>query len=228
MNFPTPFGFQAGNGPDGNEFSKAIRDHFPTPVASDSRGDPNLETGTWGGSDLRSVAKGEFFPTPKASTGGPDPEGRATGKNLANVSRSFLPPETTPPDGDGYSPTAPTSGPLFSTATTLGDAAGGSHSRKTHRKMLADFGSPKTAERLWIAVRNELAIAYGISGARESPLLNRHLNPSRFSAKLNPNFVDWLMGFPPGWTSARIGSVVRETASSPPKPQKLSTCSGKG
>jgi hypothetical protein len=28
--------------------------------------------------------------------------------------------------------------------------------------------------------------------------------------RLNPNFVDWLMGWPPGWTSARTGSVAVE------------------
>lgn len=28
--------------------------------------------------------------------------------------------------------------------------------------------------------------------------------------KLNPNFVDWLMGFPPGWTSVSIGFAPEE------------------
>jgi len=28
-------------------------------------------------------------------------------------------------------------------------------------------------------------------------------------AKLNPNFVEWLMGFPPGWTLAEKNACAR-------------------
>jgi hypothetical protein len=31
-------------------------------------------------------------------------------------------------------------------------------------------------------------------------LLGRGVNPSKESGSLNPNWVEWLMGFPPGWT----------------------------
>lgn len=226
-NFPTPFGFQAGNGPDGNEFSTAIRrdwgtprapNHdgtgyaknaaqarledqaaeFPTPKAiraewrTPTCGDVNHDRARASDYTARRIASGQTialadqardFPTPKASAGGPD--SRATGKNLAGaVSSSFLPPETTPPDGLGSSPIGRTSGPWFSTPTAaLG--SGGNMPNEKRRKNGGD--------------RN----------------LNRDLQEmgNAPTAKLNPNFVDWLMGWPPGWSSARIGSASPETAS---------------
>ena len=76
--WPTPYGFGHGNGPDGNEFSTAVR-AWPTPAAADSYcgketylgGDLNLlgAARSWGGEELSATKTTRmFWPTPDAQT----------------------------------------------------------------------------------------------------------------------------------------------------------------
>lgn len=58
--WPTPHGFQAGNGPDGNEFSKAVR-NWPTPVIEGRGTRPRANSKH--GEMLQEVAR--EFPTPR-------------------------------------------------------------------------------------------------------------------------------------------------------------------
>lgn len=60
--WPTPHGFQAGNGPDGNEFSNAIR-QWPTPRTSDTNGPGSHGDGA---KDLRTTAS--QWGTPRVTT----------------------------------------------------------------------------------------------------------------------------------------------------------------
>lgn len=59
---------------------------------------------------------------------------------------------------------------------------------------------------------------HGSESSQSAPTLRR---------QLNPRFTEWLMGWPPGWTSlAPLGSDSRATASYPPRPATPSAPSG--
>lgn len=65
--WPSPHGFQAGNGPDGNEFSKAVRE-WSTPKSSDAdKGGPNM-TGSKG--DLPLPNQAAHWATPMSADDG--------------------------------------------------------------------------------------------------------------------------------------------------------------
>lgn len=131
--WPTPHGFQAGNGPDGNEFSTAIR-NWTTPKASDAaKGGPNMR-GSKGDVPLPSMAANWASPTARIAKGGGKTVTRKDGQSRLDMldwqAESFSPPD--PP-------------------TTAGP-----ESSPTHH------------------------------GSRR---------------RLNPEFAEWLMGWPIGWTS---------------------------
>lgn len=130
--WPTPHGFQAGNGPDGNEFSTAVR-QWATPRASDGvKGSPN-QCGGSGDQTLSGQAANFATPTARIWRGGMAMT-RKDGQIRLDMpdwqSESFSPP------------------------------------------------------------------VHPIQHGRESSP-----NDQTSRRRLNPQFVEWLMGWPAGWTS---------------------------
>jgi len=201
--WPTPFGFDHGNGPDGNEFSTAVRKTvatWPTPSTLDhivkrttmGRGvrNPTLQ-GAAAGLNPKDVERhAKTWPTPTAvdAIGGrnrtanrsPDAKKANIGDTLTDMIWQGYP--HSPPDPQTETPglessqSDPTSPPRWPTPTAPTKRQGG---------VVNDWGG---------------------SG-------NPYRGTEMGKAKLNPNFVDWMMGWPVGWTTARTGFDAREMAS---------------
>lgn len=78
---------------------------------------------------------------------------------------------------------------------------------------------PNSRQRLPTATSKDAATSRSAhlstqSGRHPGTTLTDATAPKGSKKKLNPNFTDWLMGFPPGWTSASIAFAPEETQSS--------------
>ena len=68
---------------------------------------------------------------------------------------------------------------------------------RTHLDLFSGIGGFALACR-WAGV--ETVGFAEIDNAPHNGLLGRVVNPSPQSGSLNPNWVEWLMGYPAGWT----------------------------
>lgn len=108
--WPTPHGFQAGNGPDGNEFSTEVR-NWTTPKASDgAKGGPNMR-GSKGDVPLPSMAANWASPTARIAKGGGSQVTRKDGQSRLDMldwqAESFSRQDPPTRDGPESSPTLP-------------------------------------------------------------------------------------------------------------------------
>ncbi|MDE0852886.1 MAG: hypothetical protein OSA97_00505 [Nevskia sp.] len=106
--WPTPHGFQAGNGPDGNEFSTAVR-RWATPKASDGpNGGPNM-SGSKGDLPLPAMAASWASPTARIFRGGGQATTRPDGKSRMDMldfqAEGYSRPVLSLNTGDALSPT---------------------------------------------------------------------------------------------------------------------------
>jgi hypothetical protein len=168
---------------------------WPTPQARDGKGANQEELIDWGNArPLNEVAV--LWPTPTSSRGGPDLERRDTGKPNSDLVTATAAWRT---------PTSADAGRGVSLTWNIGEQAG-EHSL---RQQSALWQSP--------TVGDTTGGHSGRSGDRKTePLLNgqareisSHLDPMTYSVgdvsspdrrSLNPLFVEWLMGWPAGWT----------------------------
>lgn len=176
--WPTPYGFQSGNGPDGNEFSTAVR-NWTTPTASErsgqgernsalrldaenwatprstdgDKGGPN-QRGSRGDPILPGQAASWSTPTARITKGGGNatvrPDGRPRMDMLDWQAEAFSPPDPPTPPGPESSPNG--------------------------------AGSPPPSP-----------LTVSVSGGTRPDLSVRK--------RLNPMFTEWLMGWPAWWTS---------------------------
>lgn len=117
--WPTPYGFQAGNGPDGNEFSTAVR-QWVTPKSLTGGANNKRKQRGAGGADLQEQVK--QWPTPASrdykGENGPAHLENGTGRlhldQLPNfVKYRFSLPDPRTPDGPPSSKACRTLNPLF-------------------------------------------------------------------------------------------------------------------
>lgn len=149
--WPTPYGFQAGNGPDRNEFSTEVR-QWATPHAHNAKAQPGKN---WTGQkDL--VRDAANWPTPRAGEGDKWRAGKQKKDSLQQVTRQWPTP--------------------------------GANDHK---------GTAKEGQR-----RGQLDEAaeqiYRFSPS--APPTPDGPPSSKARRTLNPLFVEWLMGWPIGWT----------------------------
>lgn len=116
-----------------------------------------------------------LWPTPTASTGGPEPEGK-TGRKLATIVKLFPTPKAT--DGSKGSRTA---------AGALKELERGKN--KDFGMVAALWPTPRARDWKGQTQRGQYAPGDGLCNA---------LNVT--GGSLNPEWVEWLMGFPIGWT----------------------------
>lgn len=176
---------------------------LPTPKdAPDDGGPPNLKMNTkrWGGvNSLGQMATKGLWPTPKArdAENGESPaEEHRNSPDLAWIARKF--PTPTAADSDRTSLTYPSGNPtlrgsLMPTPTVMGNRNRSEYSSKAGDGLetyAQKFPTPIYSDaeeagtnhiQLWRTVRSS---PHGMS-----------------SGKLCPEFVEWLMGLPKGWTS---------------------------
>ena len=120
------------------------------------------------------------WPTPRASTGGPDPESRATGKNLQNAVASW-PTPTANEDHAGL--------PGGKTQKMLGNHP---EIRAWPTPMARDHkDGDATAD---VPTNGHLG--------RAAPR-----DPTSHPGQLNPDWVEMLMGFPIGWTASELSET---------------------
>jgi hypothetical protein len=142
--------------------------------------------GAKGGDSLTGQTR--MWPTPAATPYGSSQNGingkggeferpSANTPGLERMSRSFLPLLPTSTDGDACSPSDPTSRQRWPSPTVM-DSAG-------------FHGQPDTG-------RTSPNSGHTLAGVTEGPARK---------AKLNANFVEWLMGWPIGWTASALAAT---------------------
>ena len=110
----TPHGFQAGNGPDGNEFAKMAK-QWRTPDAPSGGGVRNRQGSIGSGHQTTIAEQAEHWPTPGANDQkGSAQKGQRRGQldeatEQIHTHLSSSPPAPTSPDGPTSSPPTPTS-----------------------------------------------------------------------------------------------------------------------
>jgi hypothetical protein len=192
----TPHGFantdQFGRtGGGGGEFHKQAMSWSTPRVACNVTGAttrlPFADGGKTSKPSLEDQAR-EMWPTPAAEPYGSSQNGingkggaherpSANTPSLDRLSRSFLPLLQTSTHGDASSPSDPTSRRRWPSPTVM-DSAG-------------FHGQPDTG-------RTSVNSGQTLAGATEGPARK---------AKLNPQFVEWLMGFPIGWTDSVLAAT---------------------
>jgi hypothetical protein len=154
-----------------------------------------------------------LWPTPAATPygssqngingkGGANERPSATTPSLERMSRSFLPLRPTSTAGDACSPSAPTSR-LRSWPTPdaqmFGSALG------------ANQKGPATitdAARHWKTPHGFANTdQYGRTGGGGGEFHKQAMKGAPAKAKLNPQFVEWLMGWPIGWTASALAAT---------------------
>ena len=124
-------------------------------------------TGLDGGSNSRKAAKNRgMWPTPTASTGGPEPEGK-TGRKLSTMVKMWPTPHGFSKDGKSNGPSG----------------------NELERAVNQSFATPNARD--W-------KDSGPTQGNRKSPNLGTQVGGS-----LNPPWVEWLMGWPIGWTDLK-------------------------
>lgn len=191
-NWPTPFGFQAGNGPDGNEFSTAVR-KWASPNAHDARR-PQDDHSTQGANLQREADR---WPSPRSE----DSESCGNRPNAKDSLTGATKNWPTP----AANPQAPNKNSNSLGPSSLGEAADkwptpasrdekGANS-ETHCTVTG--GGRKHMDQLSnFAEHSPQAQAIAKAG-EESSAPRRTSRP-----RLNPAFVCWLMGWPWWWTRA--------------------------
>lgn len=134
--WPTPYGFQAGNGPDGNEFSTAVR-NWATPRSTDGeKGGPN-QRGSRGDPILPGQAASWATPMARIAKGGGNVKHRPDGKTRLDMldwqAEAFSPPDLPTQDGPTSSPDAPGSPPPSPLTASV---SGGTRPDLSERKRL--------------------------------------------------------------------------------------------
>jgi len=152
------------------------------------------------------------WPTPRASTGGPDPESRATGKNLQNAVSSWPTPQTSEAKSDTNQDRAARGKQVmlchavkqWPTPTANEDHAGLPGGKM--QKMLGNH--PEI--RAW---PTPMARDHKDGDATADVPTNGHLgraaprDPTSHPGQLNPDWVEMLMGFPIGWTASELSGT---------------------
>jgi len=185
--WPTPFGFDHGNGPDGNEFSTAVRKTvatWPTPIAGDSIGARN-----------------------STAERGPNAKKQHAGNTLTDMIWQGYP--HSPPDPKTETPglessqSDPTSPPRWPTPTSRDYKDGACADQDVPTNALLG----RSAARWWTpnAMQGKNSGRLDEWGGKGNPFRGTEMG----KAKLNPNFVDWMMGWPVGWTTAKTGFDAR-------------------
>jgi hypothetical protein len=210
---------------------------WPTPAARDTRsGEAGAATLAANARPLNEVAS--HWPTPNVPNGGRvakeiGPTGRTPkGKRQVNLRQyvtDFFPspppaPPTAPP-GPASSPSGPTSPPLWPTpvqedSQVTGwrpnkDASGQSLNATAQLWQMEPL-LPRDPDD-WPTPRNCTAIAAAVNPDATFPNLEtvtaRLYPQDGEKRRLNPRFVAWLMGLPPGWLDAQSSCGPAEMAS---------------
>ncbi len=205
--WPTPHGFQAGNGPDGNEFSTEIR-QWKTPRASDGeKGGPN-QRGSKG--DLMLPSQAAQWGTPSAHERTLDQREVDHGIQLANQASEWATPQAH--DIQVGNPNR---------VGRYGTTAGG----RNLTDDAANWPTPRERDHKGEGYEDDLpsqASRQVQTPQTGQPFSTSTRNSSR-RTRLNPNFVEWLMGWPIGWTAIEsTDSDSAETGSSHFKPSLYS------
>lgn len=214
--WPTIHGMQAGNGPDGNEFSKAVR-LWPTSGASDGkRGGRDYtdkqKTRKGGQPAILSYDAANFPPSPWGTPRATDEKGAGQLGDKAHkhrLERDYLDAQVV-------------SFPEPRATATARDSDKCSHPRRdgdktltTDAKTFPSSPQPETTSEDgsgYSALMRLLCRLYGVSTEAEFRAAPK---------QLNPDFVDFLMGWPKGWSSALIVLGLEEMASWRCKVQSL-------
>jgi hypothetical protein len=151
--------------------SESSSSGWPTPTSTANQTSPSM---------TKHPGCRAFWPTPRASTGGPDPESRATGKNLQNAVASW-PTPTANEDHAGL--------PGGKTQKMLGNhpeiRAWPTPMARDHKDGDATANVPTNGH-------------LGRAAPRD---------PTSHPGQLNPDWVEMLMGFPIGWTASELSGT---------------------
>lgn len=187
--WPTPYGFSAGDGPDGNEFStsvRAITAAWATPNTA-RRGTETPEKlaarrGKVKAGCVELTTQAEYWPTPRSTDG---PKG---GPNRAGSK------------GDLMLPSFTAHWPTPASRDVKGDYSDDAITRQDGKSRMdllpcvaSRFSPPDPATS---------------DGPKSSP------NAPTSRPRLNPAFVCWLMGLPPAWTNIAHTSFGAEAMAS--------------
>lgn len=189
--WPTPHGFQGGNGPDGNEFSTAIR-NWSTPKASDShKGGPNM-MGSHGDIPLPNMAAN--WPTPMSRDWKNGDASQETldrrSRGLSEIVHSYM------RGGGGIMETYLPQGPAIPDGPTS-SLSGPNSPRLLAAILIIEWlrqNSRESCDLLFLAETDAPV------EPMDEELLNGLLQ-SFLKKRLNPEFGEWLMGWPIGLTS---------------------------
>lgn len=190
---------------------QAAATHRPTPAARDYRAPNSGESQArraqgreTAGQQLPNFVRHEW-PTPTAEPYGSSQNGingivganerpSANTPSLERLSRSLLPDLTSETPGDACSPSGPISLPLWQTPAT--DSF---RSRSGDRK--DEQGLDQQARRLWKTPHGFANTdQYGKTAGGGGEFHKQAMSGSPKTAKLNPQFVEWLMLWPITWT----------------------------
>ena len=164
---------------------------FPTPTASIygiCQGGSAGRTGQPNRPSLNTMAKKGLWPTPTKSDGSGGPG--SSGRHGGLNLRTAVTKWPTP---HGFSPDGRSNGP---SGNELGRAVN-----------QARFPTPNATDGKGPSTRSQ---------GRERPICDDDL-PTRVGGSLNPTWVEWLMGWPLGWTDLDA-SATAKSPSAPPKP----------
>lgn len=171
--WPTPHGLQGGNGPDGNEFSTAVR-KWQTPNSRDSEG--NGFRGQDRTEEAKLSGQAKLWSTPAAS----DDKRGTTPYSQTEIDRPQGKPMTLGKDVACWA------------TPSARDHKSGEASEET----LLKNSRPLSETALQFSLPVQATLRHG----NESSPNNLGSHPPLEKKRLNPNFVEWLMGAPTGWT----------------------------
>jgi hypothetical protein len=195
---------------------------WATPTAMDSeQAGGKGATGTTRGVSLHLQI--DDWPTPTATPygssqngingiGGENERPSANTPSLERMSRSFLPGLLTLNDGDESSPSDQTSPPLWKTPHGFANTdqygrtgGGGGEFHKQAMQASETWSTPRSN----CNIQNKKNLKPPSDGGRSSkPGLQDQVDTmSGSKAKLNPQFVEWLMGLPIGWTGSALAAT---------------------